>query len=68
MADPTPRNKPTHDICFVKERPGQKSYWTTTRAEAQQHARRLYEENAGPFEFEHDGDRVGPFHAREVVS
>jgi hypothetical protein len=38
------------------------------RTEAEQHARRLYEENAGPFEFVHDGDRVGSFHAREVVS
>lgn len=32
MADPTPRAKPTHDICFVKERQGQKSYWTTIGA------------------------------------
>lgn len=39
-----------------------------TRTEAEQHARRLYDENMGPFEFDHDGDRVGPFHAREVVS
>jgi hypothetical protein len=38
------------------------------RSEAQQHAKRLYQANAGPFEFDHDGDRVGLFHAREVAS
>ena len=37
-------------------------------AEAERHARRLYEENCGPFEFQMDDERVGPFRAREVVS
>lgn len=32
MADTATRNKPTHDICFVKERQGQKSFWTTIGA------------------------------------
>ena len=32
MADTATRNKPTHDVCFVKERQGQKSYWTTIGA------------------------------------
>ena len=36
--------------------------------EAELHARRLYENNCGPFEFEHTGDDVGPFVAREVAS
>ena len=40
----------------------------TDRAEAELHARRLYENNCGPFEFEHTGDDVGPFVAREVAS
>jgi hypothetical protein len=40
----------------------------STSSEAEQHAKRLYEVNCGPHEFEHDGDRVGPFRAREVVS
>lgn len=25
-------NKPTHDVCFVKERKGRKDYWTTIGA------------------------------------
>jgi hypothetical protein len=36
--------------------------------EAERHARRLYDENCGPHEFEIGDDRVGPFTAREVVS
>ena len=40
----------------------------SSRSEAEQHAKRLYAVNAGPYEFEHDGDRVGPFTAREVAS
>jgi hypothetical protein len=32
MADTQPRNKPTHDVCYVKERKGQKAYWTTIGA------------------------------------
>jgi hypothetical protein len=39
-----------------------------SRDEAERHARRLYEENCGPFEFETGDDRVGPFTAREVAS
>lgn len=39
-----------------------------TRGQAEAHARRLYEANMGPFEFEHDGDRVSEFRAREAVS
>ena len=40
----------------------------TTRDEAERHARRLYEENCGPFEFDHGGDRVSSFRAREAQS
>lgn len=29
MADSSTPNRPTHDICFVRERQGQKGYWTT---------------------------------------
>lgn len=32
MTDSRPTNKPTHDVCFVKERPNQKPYWTTIGA------------------------------------
>lgn len=39
-----------------------------SRAEAVRHARRLYEENCGPFEFDIEGDRVGDFRAEEVRS
>lgn len=28
----TENHKPTHDICFVKERKGRKDYWTTIGA------------------------------------
>lgn len=38
------------------------------REEAERHARRLYEENCGPFEFEMTNQRVGPFVAEEVRS
>jgi hypothetical protein len=37
-----------------------------THAEAERHARRLYQENCGPFEFDHCGDRVSEFRAREA--
>ena len=37
-------------------------------SQAEQHAKRLYAVNCGPFEFEHEGDRVGPFMAEEVKS
>jgi hypothetical protein len=39
-----------------------------SRAEAVAAARRLYDESCGPFEFNHDDDRVRPFCAREVPS
>lgn len=29
MADNTTPNRPTHDICFVRERKDQKGFWTT---------------------------------------
>lgn len=38
------------------------------REEAQRHARRLYDINCGPFEFERTDERVGPFTAEEVLS
>lgn len=38
-----------------------------TREEAQRHARRLYELNCGPFDFERTDERVGPFTAEEVL-
>ena len=38
-----------------------------SRAEAERHARRLYESNCGPFEFEHDGGSAEAFHAREAA-
>jgi hypothetical protein len=37
-------------------------------SEAERHARRLYDENCGPHEFDIGDDRVGTFSAREVVS
>lgn len=40
----------------------------TSREEAARHAKRLYEVNCGPFEFDHEGDRVTAFEAEEVVS
>jgi hypothetical protein len=40
----------------------------TTRAEAERHARRLYEVNGGPFEFCHDGGDVVRLVAEEVAS
>lgn len=39
-----------------------------SRGQAEAHARRLYEANMGPFDFDHDGGRVSDFRAREVVS
>ncbi len=39
-----------------------------THAEAERHARRLYQENCGPFEFDHCGDRVSDFDARVAQS
>lgn len=32
MADTKTSQKPTHDICFVRERDGQKGFWTTIGA------------------------------------
>lgn len=29
MADSRTPNRPTHDICFVRERKDQKAFWTT---------------------------------------
>jgi hypothetical protein len=40
----------------------------TTRAEAERHARRLYDINCGPFEFLHDGGDVIRLTAEEVRS
>jgi hypothetical protein len=40
----------------------------TTRAEAERHAKRLYDDNAGPFEFCHDGGDVVRLTAEEVRS
>ena len=37
-----------------------------TPGAAERHARRLYDENYGPFEFDHCGDRVSEFSAREA--
>lgn len=34
--------------------------------EAKRHAQRLYQLNSGPFEFDHDGDRVSAFNAEAV--
>ena len=39
-----------------------------SRAEAERHARRLYEQNCGPFEFEHDGGNLRRLSAEEVLS
>ena len=39
-----------------------------TGSEAERHARRLYDENCGPYEFEVGDERVGPFTAGEVRS
>jgi hypothetical protein len=39
-----------------------------SREEAQLHARRLYDINCGPFEFDMTDQRVGPFTAEEVLS
>lgn len=36
--------------------------------EAERHARRLYDENCGPYEFEIGDERIGPFTAGEVRS
>lgn len=36
--------------------------------EAERHVRRLYEENCGPFDFDHCGDRVSALRARGVQS
>jgi hypothetical protein len=52
----------THSIVFSMTVPA------ANRQEAECHARRLYDENCGPFEFEHDDQRTGPFTAREVAS
>lgn len=38
----------------------------TSPSEAQRHAKRLYEENCGPFEFDICGDAVSAFNVREV--
>ncbi len=35
--------------------------------EAELHAKRLYEQNCGPYEFENANERVGPFTVREVL-
>lgn len=32
MADTQTSYKPTHDVCFVRERKGKKSFWTTIGA------------------------------------
>lgn len=32
MADTSTTNKPSHDVCFVRGRDGQKGYWTTIGA------------------------------------
>lgn len=37
-----------------------------TQQEAVRHAKRLYHDNAGPFEFITGEDQVGPWYAREV--
>lgn len=39
-----------------------------TDDEAERHARRLYQENCGPFDFDHCGDRVSDFDARVAQS
>lgn len=36
--------------------------------EAERHAQRIYSDNCGPFEFDHDGGNVSHFTAREIVS
>lgn len=38
-----------------------------TPDEAERHARRLYDENCGPFEFDHDGGQLTRLTAREVT-
>ena len=38
------------------------------KAEAERHARRLYDENCGPYEFANGAERVTWGHAREVIS
>jgi hypothetical protein len=40
----------------------------TSRAEAERHARRLYDDNCGPFDFDSGEPRVGHFNAVEVQS
>ena len=40
----------------------------TSRAEAERHARRLYDNNCGPFDFDSGEPRVGHFNAVEVQS
>ncbi|MBA4173394.1 MAG: hypothetical protein C0511_12305 [Hyphomicrobium sp.] len=52
----------TYAIEFAMIVPG------TDVRDAERHARRLYDENCGPFEFEMGEEHVGPFTAREVVS
>lgn len=37
-----------------------------SREEAERYARRLYEVNSGPFEFDHEGDHVTAFEAEEA--
>lgn len=32
MADTQTPHKPTHDVCFVREREGKKGFWTTIGA------------------------------------
>ncbi len=39
-----------------------------TADEAERHAQRLYADNCGPFEFDHDGGNVTRFVAREILS
>lgn len=40
----------------------------TTAEEAERHAQRLYNDNCGPFEFDHDGGNVTRYVAREIPS
>lgn len=39
-----------------------------TADEAERHAQRIYADNCGPFEFEHDGGNATRFTAREIPS
>ena len=68
VAETAPSPVQLYRVCATYKLDFSMNIPASSRDEAARHAKRLYAVNCGPFEFQHDGDRVTPFIAEEVVS